>query len=440
MIPELAISLVLQGTASISMPEAVAIAMDHSPRIRTAQRAVENAQRMQQEARALWWPHIRLAATMGQTNNYASMLALSSTPGGESQDLASLLGQSQTRYLSSRLSISQSLLDWQAGNTIDAAGLEAQVAHELLKSARRELASSVASAYLDLYTLHQNRFLKDKVLRTAQSQFAATCKLEARGTLSGLDVKRAEARFLEVELDRKSTDRGVRRAEMALSTLLGLTADQHFSLSAPALAMSEPLPSLSEAVSKALSQRPDLRIAQLQVEQQKLRLDSDQHAQWPTLALSASGGTLSSSAMSTNAQASWWDATRPDMAVTTTLSWNLFDGGRAGHRAARTELEIQNKQEAANQLKQQILLDVEQRLLDAQEAVERLELATKRSEIASLTQASLRIRFKQGLETELALMETDLALSQADESLAAARHVAYAARLRLALAIGEESW
>ena len=114
-----------------------------------------------------------------------------------------------------------------------------------------------------------------------------------------------------------------------------------------------------------------------------------------------------------------------------TAEWSLFDGGLRRGVIVEKDLELLKARTNAQDLQENVLLEIRQAHLDMQHATESLEGARENVDLARKALDIARIRYEQGLSTWLEFTESNLALTVAQLSLTTARkdHASAVARL-----------
>ncbi|MBI6545182.1 MAG: TolC family protein [Cyanobacteria bacterium NC_groundwater_1444_Ag_S-0.65um_54_12] len=409
---------------------------------------MKEAQLRQEELRANWFPQLYFSASAGQSNNFAAILAPRTASSLDDKNLASLLGQTQNYFVTSRFSVSQLVLDWGANSALETGELAEGLAREQLRVAQHEVVLQVKAAYLSLVAASATVDVKIALVRLVQARLEAARKREERGVAAPLEVLQAEGKLLAAEWELQRNRREKRKAESALALALGRAPVGSSNLQVRPRSTangssfkSEPtrtLPPLSEAIAAAQARRPDLQILEVLLRQEHLRKELAGRSQWPNLALALSAGLLGSTGLVTGAQYSLLGPFQPDLGITTTVSWNLFDGLRTQKRVEQAELAVLRQLDAKLQLSRTIAAEVEDERAIVNEALESRKLALKEHDLAQRAWRLAKSRLDKGIAMPLDLLEAEVSVLQAQEGALKAEIEYKQAEARLAKAMGED--
>jgi outer membrane protein, multidrug efflux system len=279
----------------------------------------------------------------------------------------------------------------------NASALDVRASEQLLADARLLVQANVARGYLALRALDAEREIVKGTVAAYGETLSLTEKRARAGDVADLDVARVRAELAANEAEAFALDRRRLELETALAVLLGEPAS-NFSL-APA-AWSTALPAVPAGLpSELLQRRPDLAAAQSQLLAAQARVGSAQAARWPSLALTAQGGGVSSELSDLlKSGASTWG-------VGLLAALPIFDGGRreAGIDAAKAQLEG-----SAIALREQFLLalkDVEDQLGAISLLQAQSEASSRAVSAASQALKLSETRYRNGLVSQLELLD-----------------------------------
>ncbi len=416
-----------QVPSPLGLQDAVALALSQNPDVKTARLELAESRARKGEARAPAWPQLRWATAMGQSNNFTSVLGSGGT--GTSEDLSSVLSSTQSQFATVRLLGSMTLWDWgRTGSAVAVADQEEFVAFEKLRATRQDVAYKVRSAYLALVSARSASRLAAQAAARAEAHFVATDRRRLRGVETELAVLRSEAKALGLQQEAGKAARTEREAEAELALLLG--AEPHRTLDVvPFDGGAAAMPSEADARKRALEARPDLRIADAQVKEEKARLDAEGRSQLPSLFLSASGGAVASTQLS---------SIIPDVSVTGTLAGPLFDGFRSAGSLERAELAVERIRQSRDRLAARVAVEVETARNAVLEAIDRQRLADREQQVAVKALAAEKSRQQGGSATLLDVLDAELAAYQAEQRANQALYDRSLAETRLARAMGED--
>ena len=302
-----------------------------------------------------------------------------------------------------QVSLSQLLFDF--GKTLassEAARKLASVALENVELQRQLIALAIREAYT-------NMNLSKRLIATAQQSFdrAQLNRRSARGffdvgTRPKSDVVRAEVDVANTRVDIIRARNAERLARAALNTAMGIGIDTPTQVQ-DNLAY-EPIQfDRVQQRAEALRQRPENRQAKLQVEVSEAQERLAFRNFFPNLsAVAAYGGTRSE--------------LNPSWSVGLTFSWTMFDGGGliGKYQEAQANLEASRARLKGSEL--DIIQNVEQAEISAEEAQERIQAAQAAVASAEENFRLAQGRFDAGVGTILELTDAQLALTQSQNT------------------------
>ena len=279
----------------------------------------------------------------------------------------------------------------------DAAALDVQAREQLLADARLLVQANVARGYLALRALDAERDIVRGTVDAYAETLALTEKRARAGDVADLDLARVRAEMAANEAEAFALDRRRAELETALAVLLGEPAS-NFRLAPVAWATA--LPAVPAGLpSELLQRRPDLAAARSQLQAAQARVGVAQAAWWPSLALTAQGGGVSSELSDLlKSGASTWG-------IGLLAALPIFDGGRreAGVNAAKAQLEG-----SAIAFREQFLLalkDVEDQLAAITLLQAQGEANSRAVNAASQALRLSDTRYRNGLVSQLELLD-----------------------------------
>jgi len=189
---------------------------------------------------------------------------------------------------------------------------------------------------------------------------------------------------------------------------------------------------LSDAVEKALGQRPELQALRQDTELQRLSIIDAKSGYKPTVSLFA-GYNWSSSQftppLDLTHEFDGWNAGGQ-------VSWSIFDGGITQGKITQARAQYQKAQTTLEDEGRTIELEVRTAYSDFIEAVETLDSQNKVVEVAEEALRESRARSSAGSGTQLDVLNAETSLTQSRTTQIQALHDYDTARARLERAIG----
>lgn len=302
------------------------------------------------------------------------------------------------------------------------------------QAAELSLVAEVANAYLTLRADQATLRLADETVRAQQRSVDLTRELVDAGQAGRLDLRQAEIALRAAESDRSLYGRRAAQDRNALVLLLGAPLDQELS---SALGGAGTLPDdlgvgrlPAGAPSSLLERRPDVRAAEQDLLAANAGIGAARAAFFPSLPLTGSGGTASSSLddLFASGSGAWSFAPR--------IALPLFNGGSLRASLDRSELLKQIEVARYERTIQVAFREVAdglagQATFDEQIAVESLRVAASREAHDLAMQ-----RYEAGEDSYLPVLDAQRSLSGAEQSLIRTRLARLSNQVTLYKALG----
>jgi NodT family efflux transporter outer membrane factor (OMF) lipoprotein len=313
---------------------------------------------------------------------------------------------------------------------VESATARESAANELLAAQRLTIAAEVAQTYWVLRAVDADRAVLDRTLEIRRRAFDLLTKRRDAGTISGLDLARAETEVATAEADRIRLDQT--RAELvnALAVLTGAAAPG--SRVAVKTELPKP-PSVPVSVpSDLLRQRPDIRAAERNVAAANAEIGVATAAFFPSIGINASSG-FDTDTFNNLFEASSLVWSLGASAITPLTNLRFLQAQRrasvAAHEAASADYRqtvLESLREAENALQAAAILERRQAAQDQALAAARktFELSVK--------------RFNQGLVSFLDVVDAERTRLDAERAANAIRAERLAVAVALAKAVGGE--
>jgi outer membrane protein TolC len=288
------------------------------------------------------------------------------------------------------------------------ADLGREIAAERERLGAQELTFNTSSVYLK--ALHLERLEQAYAARIAslEAQERRVALLVQVGRAPRLDALKIGVLLGKARHDRLQIANRRRETVALLYNLMGRDSPEQPSPLTAYTPVTAPLGTLSELRAQALSGRPELQIAEHEVQAGAARVGSARAERLPSLSLA---GIYHERAGADN-DTDWYD----EWNVGVQLTVPLMDGGVRRHRVAEAQLAA----EQARQRREETRLTVERQTQDAwnahAEAESRLDVTARSLVEAEEALGIEKLRYEQGvgLITDLLGAETSLLTAQAD--------------------------
>ncbi len=326
-----------------------------------------------------------------------------------------------------RLSVSQSLLNFQSLNRSRAG--EEIVRAALLESqnARDTVVLVVTALYLDA-SAGSSRIQADGArVASAQALHNQAVSFKQSGIVAGIDVVRAEVQ-LRAQRQRQIAYRNeFEKQKLRLARAIGLPDGAAIRLAdAMPAADASALPKTDDAIAQALDARTDYRSLQSRLKAAEFTRRAASAGKLPTLAFSGDYGTIGKAPNSSHGTYS----------AGVVLQVPVFDGGRVKGEELEADATLARLRAQLADLRSLIAFDIRNAELDLQAANEQMEVARGAADLARLQQEQARDRFAAGVTSNLEVVQAQEAVAVADENLISSLLASNLAKAALARAIG----
>ncbi|MCX6598536.1 MAG: TolC family protein [Acidobacteria bacterium] len=414
------------GQTTLTLPEAVRRGLD--PQVRASVALAESSRSqaslvVRQTAAALL-PTAEFRASGGeQTRNLATFGLGGGGLGGGSTGPGLQLRPNFTSF-DTRAAVTMTLLDLSARKTLAAARADVERTADDLAQEQEISAGQITRAYYDALRAGEKLSMLESNLALARDLEAAARNRLAAGTVTAVDVTRAQAQVASDESALETARFEAEKASLTLRRWLGLPLEGEVKLVRPGMPFEgAPAPAL---LAMAEGRRLDLASQLKREKVSSLKVSAAQRKFLPTISGSADYGPNG--------------LTPADARNTRTLSLSLnipvFDGGRRKAELSQAELALRDEQIRTRDLRQQIRLDIQVAQRGLTSARLKARLTDAEVELAEQQLTQSRARLAAGLGTALDVADAQTRLIRARDSRNLAQHQADLAQLDLVVATG----
>ena len=412
-----------QSPSSLTLEQAIQLAIQNNLTTLLAREREREAEGLRKESRAGLLPNV--SGTAYQANVTQNLAALGFQPGTFPGITRTFIGPFNN--FDARARLVQSIFSLAAIRNFQVGRAGVRVAELQENLAREQVATFTALTYLEalrsgreVEAAQADVELAQTLLKLAQDQHAA-------GVATGVDVTRAETRLAEERVRLSQAQTASEQAVLNLQRIVGIPLGATLTLADPLRFTQEPLPSVETAVAEAGQARPEVRIAEAQLNLTGLERRATEAELLPSVDFvgdyGVSGITPTNTAL-------------PTRRVAVQLNVPIFNGGltrgrieAASSRERQAELElgsVRGQVEEDVRLSFSALRTTSEQVAAAQSSV---TLAQRELEMA-------RDRFRAGVGDNVEVVTAQAALSNARSSEVTALAQYNAARLNLAAALG----
>ena len=377
---------------------------------------LRQAREISNQARSAYFPDIDLGATASRSKSRFR------GPGG---------GSNLENSFAVPVDFSYEVDAWgKLRRQVESATASEDAARETLNGLRLTIAGEVAQTYWALRAVDADRAVLARTLEIRRRALDLLTKRRDAGTISGLDLARAETEVATAEADRIKLDQTRVELVNALAVLSGASATgsgipEHTEIPKP--------PSIPVSIpSDLLRQRPDIRAAERRVAAANARIGVATAAFFPSISINASTGFDSTTVGNLfDASSLVWSLGTSALTPMTSLKFlrSQRAAAVADHEAASAEYRqtvLEAIRDVENALQGTIILERRQNAQD-----QALQAARKTFELSAK-------RFKSGLVSFLDVVDAERTRLDAERGANAIRAERLAVAVSLAKALGGE--
>lgn len=420
------------GGDLLTLEQALAIALEHSPRLRAQDAAVAQAHGAVREARSAGLPNASLQPSVSVQGPQASI----QIPHGPSETVQP--GQTGQVGVSGQIPLD---LNGRVRASTRAARRGEAAAVAAKDAERQAVIRDVADAYLD--ALEADELAAVAAAQSSQAELRrkfAAVRLAA-GTVTGFEALAADTDLASAHEAHIAADTSAREARGSLNVLLGRAPDTPTRLERPPAA--EPGPAVKAAARAAAAaagpeesvralekvaeaERPDLQAAAAQVAQAQESLRSARAARLPGLGLNWSYLVRRPATLFGGY---YWS-------VGLSVLQSLFDGGKLSAQIAQARATLAQRQAQQENTRLQAANQVQSAWLQLRSAGQQVEVAEAQEAQTAETARQVGVSYSAGTRTALDLATAQTGWLNAHAQAVRARYEAARARVAVAYATG----
>lgn len=416
-----------EARRTLTVNEAIDIALARNPQIAAQSKAVEAARWRLEQQFAGYYPSLDLNASQTHSESQNSVFiggvataanAVSSGPITTKRDNSSI-----------QLSTSQILLDFgQRRLRVDAARETWEAARQDLERTRQTIVFNVRDAFFSAFVNQelvdiQQQTVAARSLRLRQAEGFYEAGVRARN-----EVTQARSDVAQAQLQLVRSLGTLCSAWVTLNVAMGLPRDDAYTLTLPAIETIDAPLDRTRLLSVALAWQPELRALQARIRAQIANLREVYAQRSPTISANAGYGFAGPPSPLDQA----WS-------VGVRLNWNLFNGFLSHFQASEARALAENLLLQLEQARQQVYSQVETDYIGYEQS--RTAIGAARVSVES-AQENFRLaqqRYQVGLGNYLEFTDAQVSLARAQTDLAVAEKELRTARARLERDLGVRS-
>src|SRR5262245_9597393 len=399
-----------QDVVRLTLEEAVARALEASPRLGQLSALEAGAAAGARGARAERWPQLDLAAAY-QRHSEVPELAIFAPTNDPPRPVGRIVVfpniQDNWRV---RAGVAMPLFTGgRVSGQIAAAEHGHLAAVEDLRAGRADLVLEVKSAFWSLVTGRESERVLQESIRAYDSHLRDARNRESVGMAARNEVLAVEVDRDRAEFDRLRAEVDADVAEANLRRLLALPPVTRIDPAEPPGAASAAQVELEGLVAEAEAARPERRALAARVAAADAAAGAERGGRLPQLGLSGGYTYANPNRDIVPPTAEWkdtWD-------VGVGMSWSVFDGGKRSSAEAQARAQADAVREQLRELDRSLRLEVTQRALELRTAEARLGVAERSVVSAAEGRRVAADRYHEGVIPSSELLDAELAHERA---------------------------
>jgi len=301
-----------------------------------------------------------------------------------------------------------------------------------IEQAKQRLTSTVIAAYYNICFLQEALKIKDEQLKTFDEHLQYVQKKAATGSATQYDIMSTKVRISAIENQKTDLLSALGIQTGLLNSLLGKSLNDRLLLKKTAIG-TEIIPDPETLYAKALSTRPEMKIALRKSEIAKSKLEVVKAQNNPSFNFIASGG-FKNGYLDQYLQ----DVGKFNFAVGVGFKMPIFDANRTKYIKIQTNSEIESSQYETELTKRNISNEVLECRTNTEAALKKVKQSELQLQQAEQAFNLAEVSYRAGSITNLDLMDSYTALSESKLMLFKTK-IDYAVNLqKLKIATGEK--
>jgi len=418
---------------TFTLDQAIEQALANNPDMQIAAERISQAEAQLGIALSAFYPQVTAKVGYEHSNNPAQVFSMVVAQRDFTSDSINNINNPGYRQnfrpeIIGKLSLFRGGQDYQSSKAAELGIDKAEFERSTVRNALIEAVT--ASYYAYLAAQEAQKVAQDSISAIDSELKQSKLKYEA-GTVLKSDVLSLEVKLAEAQEAQIRAGNGIEVAKAGLATLLGLSADQTFTVASSSSALPKPklATSFNDLLELAMTQRPEVKAAANQVEISQRQVKIAQGAYLPKADAYVSYGQ--------DSRNPGFYSSKDNVTAGVNVEMNLFSGLETKNRVSAAERKAAEARETERKTKLAIEQEVKVAFLKLEEALARMRV-TEASVVAA--EEALRLVGEQRRAETVVVtryIEAEVARNQAHSSTIAAHYDALSAEAALKKAIGD---
>lgn len=313
---------------------------------------------------------------------------------------------SQTNNFSTDVTVTQTLFNSAVFEGIGASKIYYDLAKANLNSTVSKTVLSVQKTFYGVLLSKEILDITRSSFENAQANLNDVKALYKEGMVSEFDMLQAEVQVENIRPVVLQMENNLQSAKDGLKIILSIDQQENIDVQGEFLYQAYDISNEEGLIYEALTSNYDIKTLDLkkQVDEAFIQLDVSDY--WPNIAAFGQYAYNGSSD-------SWKFNTYTSATIGVKFSINLWEGNRTKNAVEQSTITYKQTEEQLNQLKDFTLLNVKAKLQELKRVQSLLEVQARTVEVADRAYQIARVRYKEGVGSQIELQNTDLALKQA---------------------------
>jgi len=420
------------STQSFTLDQAIEHALINNPDMQIAAERIGQAEAQLGIALSAFYPQVTAKVGYDHSNNPAQVFSMIVSQREFTSDSINNINNPGYRQnfrpeIIGKLSLFRGGQDYQNSKAAELGIDSAEFERSTVRNALIEAVTASYYAYLAAQEAH--KVAQDSISAIASELKQTKLRYEA-GTVLKSDVLSLEVKLAEAQEAQIRAANGIELSKTGLATLLGLSADQAFTVASSSMLPEAKLSaSFNDLLELAMTQRPEVKAAANQVEISQRRVKSAQGAYLPKADAYVSYGQ--------NSESPGFYSSKDNVTAGVSVEMDLFSGLETKNRVSAAERKAAEARETERKTKLAIEQEVKTAFLKLQEALARMRVAE--ASVAAAEEALRLVNEQRRAETVVVTryIEAEVAKNRAHSNTIAAHYDALSAEAALKKAVGD---
>jgi len=419
-----------QEKRALSIKQAIQIGLENSRALHISSMKVLAADSRSSEANAARLPSLKLHvgyARLSEIDPFAVSLPFLPSP--------VTISPIVLNNYATRLALQQPLFTgFKLENSAAAAEYSAEAASNDFAKDKIDLVFNIKSAYWNLYETREIKRVVDENVELMKAHLGDVENMMAQGLVTKNEMLKVQVQLSSGQLSQIDASNSVMLAMMTLNTLIGLPIDTEIDLTSAVQPQAMENLQLAEITQEAIAARADLKAAGMRIHASEASVTATKGSWYPQVSLYGN-----------------YYYSRPNPRILPTkdefkdtwdfgvnLSFDIWNWNTTKHQTDQAEATLTQSRETLEQLKDAIILEVNQSYLMLLQSKEKVSVAEVGVQQADENYRITKNKFTSGTATNTDLLDAEVSLLQAKVNHTSSLVDFELAQARIMKAVGRE--